>query len=104
MAASVYNLYVLDLVFLQNGMILPWLQQRGLESNTQVLQRHSRLPTQFCTQALIYFAVPSLGSRPIDGITEVDPDGLTKGLTLSTCSPVRKLRCFFQCGVSTRRL
>ena len=26
-----------DLIFVQNGMLYPWLLQRGLEKNTQVL-------------------------------------------------------------------
>lgn len=51
-----------DLVFLQNGMLEPWLKKRGLEENTQ---------------ALIYMAVAKLGDPPTDGITDMAPDGLT---------------------------
>jgi hypothetical protein len=51
-----------DLVFLQNGMLQPWLDARGLGDNTQVL---------------VYFAVAKLGDKPTDGVTELDPAGLT---------------------------
>ena len=51
-----------DLVFLQNGMLQPWLDARGLGANTQVL---------------IYFAVAKFGEKPTDGITDVNPEGLT---------------------------
>ena len=51
-----------DLVFLQNGMLQPWLDARGLGDNTQ---------------ALIYFAVAKLGEKPTDGITDNNPEGLT---------------------------
>ncbi|CAD7696874.1 unnamed protein product [Ostreobium quekettii] len=43
-------------------MLQPWLKQRGLEDNTQ---------------ALVYFAVSKLGEKPIDGKTDVNPEGLT---------------------------
>lgn len=51
-----------DLVFIQNGMLVPWLAERGLEDNTQVL---------------VYFAVAKKGDLPTDGKTEVNPEGLT---------------------------
>lgn len=51
-----------DLVFLQNGYIDSWLKSRGLESNTQ---------------ALLFFAVTKKGADPIDGVTTVNPEGLT---------------------------
>eukprot|EP00793_Prasinoderma_coloniale_P001070 PRCOL_00006061-RA len=51
-----------DLVFLQNGMLQPYLDAKGLGDNTQ---------------ALIYMAVAKLGDAPTDGITDTDPDGLT---------------------------
>jgi len=51
-----------DLVFLQNGMLQPWLDARALGDNTQ---------------ALIYFAVAKLGEKPTDGITDNNPEGLT---------------------------
>merc|ERR1711988_151807 len=50
------------LVFLQNGMLLPFLASYGLEKNTQVL---------------VFFAVSKLGETPIDGITDKNPEGLT---------------------------
>merc|ERR1712054_70209 len=51
-----------DLVFLQNGMLIPWLEKKGLGANTQ---------------ALIYMAVSKLGEKPTDGITDMEPEGLT---------------------------
>lgn len=51
-----------DLVFLQNGVLTKFLAANGLESNTQ---------------GLIYFAVSKKGEKPIDGITRLNPDGLT---------------------------
>ncbi|EFJ52681.1 hypothetical protein VOLCADRAFT_54899 [Volvox carteri f. nagariensis] len=50
------------LVFIQNGMLQPWLDERGLGENTQVL---------------VYFAVAKKGDRPTDGKTDVNPEGLT---------------------------
>lgn len=41
-----------DLVFVQNGMIEPWLEEKGLGGNTQ---------------ALLYFAVSARGAPPEDG-------------------------------------
>ena len=51
-----------DLVFIQNGMLQPWLEERGLGANTQVL---------------VYFAVAKKGDAPTDGKTDLDPEGLT---------------------------
>lgn len=51
-----------DLVFLQNGILTDYLQGKGLENNTQ---------------ALIYFAISKKGEKPIDGITDLNPEGLT---------------------------
>lgn len=51
-----------DLVFIQNGMLDPWLKSKGLQD---------------CTQALIYFAVAKLGEKPVDGKTTTNPEGLT---------------------------
>ena len=51
-----------DLVFLQNGMLAPYLKSKGLLQNTQ---------------GLIYFAVAKKGEKPIDGITDMNPEGLT---------------------------
>eukprot|EP00897_Mesotaenium_endlicherianum_P000704 jgi/Mesen1/10634/ME000894S10211 len=51
-----------DLVFLQNGMLEPWLGGKGLAHATQVL---------------VYFAVAKLGQDPTDGKTDLNPEGLT---------------------------
>lgn len=51
-----------DLVFLQNGILLPYLNSKNLGE---------------CTQGLIYFAVSKKGESPIDGKTDVNPEGLT---------------------------
>lgn len=51
-----------DLVFLQNGYLDKFLESKGLLSNTQ---------------ALLYFSVPAKGVEPVDGITSVNPEGLT---------------------------
>lgn len=51
-----------DLVFLQNGVLKDFLMSKGLENNTQ---------------GLIYFAVSKKGEKPIDGITRLNPNGLT---------------------------
>ena len=51
-----------DLVILQNGMVEPLLRKYDLTQNTK---------------ANLYFAIPKLGAKPIDGITETSPEGLT---------------------------
>lgn len=51
-----------DLVFLQNGVLTNYLKSKGLEKNTQ---------------GLIYLAVSKKGEKPIDGITDLNPEGLT---------------------------
>lgn len=51
-----------DLVFIQNGMLQPWLDARGLGDNTQVL---------------VFFAVAKKGEKPTDGKTDMNPEGLT---------------------------
>ena len=51
-----------DLVFMQNGMLQTFLDAQGLGSNTQ---------------ALIHFAVAAAGDKPTDGVTELNPEGLT---------------------------
>lgn len=58
------QLYPADLVFLQNGMLQPWLDSKGLSDSTQVL---------------VYFAVAKQGDAPTDGKTDVNPEGLTAG-------------------------
>ena len=44
------------------GMLEPWLEKRGLQDATQVL---------------IYFAVAKKGEDPTDGVTDLNPEGLT---------------------------
>lgn len=51
-----------DLVFLQNGMLGDFLAAQGLPDASQVL---------------VYLAVAKLGEKPTDGITDVNPEGLT---------------------------
>ena len=51
-----------DLVFLHNGYLDDFLSSKGLLNNTQVL---------------LYLSVPSKGTKPIDGITSYNPEGLT---------------------------
>mmetsp|Transcript_9512 Transcript_9512/g.14261 ORF Transcript_9512/g.14261 Transcript_9512/m.14261 type:complete len:325 (+) Transcript_9512:108-1082(+) len=51
-----------DLTFLQNGYLDGYLEEKGLAKNTQ---------------ALLYLSVPALGVEPVDGITSVNPEGLT---------------------------
>lgn len=51
-----------DLVFIQNGMLQPFLDNKGLGQNTQVL---------------VFFAVAKLGDAPKDGKTDTNPEGLT---------------------------
>ena len=51
-----------DLVFLQNGVLTSYLKSKGLSENTQ---------------GLVYFAVSKKGETPIDGVTDMNPEGLT---------------------------
>lgn len=51
-----------DLVFLQNGYLDNFLESKGLLSNTQ---------------ALLFLSVAAKGVEPVDGITTVNPEGLT---------------------------
>lgn len=51
-----------DLVFLQNGYLDDFLKSTNLQDNTQVL---------------LYLSVPAKGVNPVDGITSVNPEGLT---------------------------
>lgn len=51
-----------DLVFMQNGMLGTFLESKQLSDNTQVL---------------LYLAVSKMGEKPIDGITDLNPEGLT---------------------------
>lgn len=51
-----------DLVFLQNGYLDNFLREKNLLDNTQVL---------------LYLSVTAKGAAPIDGVTAVNPEGLT---------------------------
>jgi len=51
-----------DLVFLQNGYLDDFLEEKGLLANTQVL---------------LYLSVPAKGVPPTDGVTAFNPEGLT---------------------------
>ena len=51
-----------DLVFLQNGYLDDFLKEKGLLDNTQ---------------ALLYLSVTAKGVEPVDGVTAVNPEGLT---------------------------
>ncbi|GAB5031080.1 Hypothetical protein NocV09_00403530 [Nannochloropsis oceanica] len=51
-----------DLVFMQNGMLGTFLERSALQDNTQVL---------------VYFAVAKKGEAPTDGVTDLNPEGLT---------------------------
>jgi hypothetical protein len=51
-----------DLLFLQNGYLDDFLASKGLLGNTQ---------------ALLYLSVASMGVEPVDGVTRVNPEGLT---------------------------
>ncbi|KAK9794653.1 hypothetical protein WJX73_010733 [Symbiochloris irregularis] len=66
-----------DLVFIQNGMIQPWLNKHGLSDNTQVLA---------------YFAVAKMGDMPSGGRTEVNPEGLTAAYGKHANTVAKRLR------------
>jgi hypothetical protein len=51
-----------DLVFMQNGYLDNFLESKGLLDNTQVL---------------LYLSVAAKGVEPVDGVTTVNPEGLT---------------------------
>lgn len=51
-----------DLVFMQNGYLDGFLESKGLLDNTQVL---------------LYLSVTAKGVEPVDGVTTVNPEGLT---------------------------
>ncbi|CAL8464443.1 g3978 [Coccomyxa elongata] len=66
-----------DLVFIQNGMLQPWLDKKGLGDNTQVL---------------VYFAVAKKGEAPVDGKTDLNPEGLTAAWGLHAEAVAERLR------------
>ena len=51
-----------DLVFMGSGNLGELLKEKGLSK---------------CSQALIYFVINKLGEDPVDGVTSLDPEGLT---------------------------
>ena len=51
-----------DLVFMQNGYLDAYLESKGLLENTQVL---------------LYLSVTAMGAAAVDGVTKVNPEGLT---------------------------
>lgn len=51
-----------DLVFMQNGYLDEFLESKGLLENTQVL---------------LYLSVAAKGVDPVDGVTSVNPEGLS---------------------------
>ena len=51
-----------DLVFMGSGNLGELLKEKGLSQ---------------CSQALIYFVINKLGEDPVDGVTSLDPEGLT---------------------------
>ena len=51
-----------DLVFMQNGYLDEFLESKGLLANTQVL---------------LYLSVTAKGADAVDGVTSVNPEGLT---------------------------
>jgi hypothetical protein len=51
-----------DLVFMQNGYLDKFLESKGMLDNTQVL---------------LYLSVTAKGVDPVDGVTTVNPEGLT---------------------------
>jgi ketopantoate reductase len=51
-----------DLVFMQNGYLDSYLDSKGLLDNTQVL---------------LYLSVSGMGAKAVDGVTSVNPEGLT---------------------------
>jgi len=51
-----------DLVFLQNGWLGPYLESKDLAA---------------ASQCLVFFAVAALDDAPIDGVTDLNPEGLT---------------------------
>lgn len=65
-----------DLVFVQNGYLDDFLDQKGLKDNTQ---------------ALLYVSVTAKGAEPIDGVTDVNPEGLTAVTGLHSSAFAKRL-------------
>jgi hypothetical protein len=65
-----------DLVFVQNGYLDSFLEQHQLSDNTQ---------------ALLYLSVPAKGVAPVDGVTRVNPDGLTAATGVHAAALAQRL-------------
>lgn len=65
-----------DLVFLQNGYLNAFLEEKGLLDNSQVL---------------LYLSVPSLGAKAVDGVTAYNPEGLTAATGIHAEAFARRL-------------
>ena len=76
-----------DLVFMQNGYLDNFLAAENLLSNTQVL---------------LYLSVPKLGVEPVDGVTAVNPEGLTAATGIHAQAFADRLACLnLKCNVVT---
>ncbi|CAB9531684.1 expressed unknown protein [Seminavis robusta] len=76
-----------DLVFMQNGYLDNFLESKGLMDNTQVL---------------LYLSVPSLGVDAVDGITSVNPEGLTAATGIHAEDFAKRLAALnLKCNVVT---
>jgi len=74
-----------DLVFVQNGYLDKYLTSKGLADNTQVL---------------LFLSVPSLGVDPVDGVTSVNPEGLTAATGIHAQAFADKLKSLeLKCNV-----
>ena len=70
-----------DLVFVQNGMLQPWLAKKGIDAGGEA-----------ATQVLVFFAVSAKGEAPVDGVTDTDPQGLTAAHGRHAGAFARRLR------------
>lgn len=76
-----------DLVFLQNGYLDTFLESKGLADNTQ---------------ALLFLSVPAKGVAPVDGITRVNPEGLTAATGKHAPALAKRLQALgLKCNVLT---
>ncbi|KAL3944344.1 MAG: hypothetical protein SGBAC_001591 [Bacillariaceae sp.] len=65
-----------DLVFLQNGYLNAYLEQKGLLDNSQVL---------------LYLSVSAMGADAVDGVTAYNPEGLTAATGIHADAFARRL-------------
>ena len=76
-----------DLVFLQNGYLDNFLEEKGLLDNTQVL---------------LYLSVTAKGAEPVDGVTSVNPEGLTTAMGIHAQAFADRLAALnMKCNVVT---